>query len=309
MSLESKLLDPGGTVLLYGTTPPRAGSPEEAVRFAAARLEERVRGLPLDGLVVYDLQDESARTSVPRPFPFTATVDPRLYSQLLSALTGKSAICYKCIGQMTEAEWAAWLAETRARYDVRLLSIVGRPTSKGASHPMSLARAFEIAAAHPARPVLGAVAIAERHAAASESRRMLEKIRRGCGYFVSQAVYDVEATLRLLADYRRDCAEAGIAPRRLVLTFTPCGRERTMAFIKWLGISVPEPVERAIFSAADPLAKSVAICRDHLRRILDEAGTGAPPLGVNVESVSIQRAEIEGSIALFHALHEVLAGR
>jgi hypothetical protein len=33
------------------------------------------------------------------------------------------------------------------------------------------------------------------------------------------------------------------------------------------------------------------------------------PLGVNVESVSINRDEIDASVDLFHALREVLAGK
>src|SRR4051794_16585492 len=97
MSLKSKLLSPDGFVLLYGTTPPRSGSPADLIHGAAAKLAERVRGLPLDGFVVYDLQDETARTPVPRPFPFTPTVDSRGYSKLLGELTGRPVVCYKCI--------------------------------------------------------------------------------------------------------------------------------------------------------------------------------------------------------------------
>jgi len=37
MDLKSKLLDPAQTVLLYGTTPPRLGTPDEQVSAAANR--------------------------------------------------------------------------------------------------------------------------------------------------------------------------------------------------------------------------------------------------------------------------------
>ncbi|HXF67374.1 MAG TPA: hypothetical protein VNK67_11855 [Burkholderiales bacterium] len=307
MNLASKLLAPGGAVLLYGTTPPREGSAEEAVRFAAQRLGERVRRLPLDGLVVYDLQDESSRTPLPRPFPFSRTLDSRLYSKLLATLTGLPAITYHSIGQATEEEWRRWLDETGREPGLRLLSIVGRPSSKGAHYAMPLLRAFEIAAAHRCGYTLGGVAIAERHrAAASESRRMLEKARAGCRFFVSQTVYHAGPTVRLLADYVRDCAQAGTPPRRVILTFAPCGREKTMAFIKWLGIEVPEATERAILDAPDPLAKSIAICRDNLREILEQDYLGRLPLGLNIESVSINRDEIDASVELFHTLAEVL---
>jgi hypothetical protein len=69
MSLLTKLLDHTQYVMLYGTTPPRSGSSDERIITAAAKLAERIQRLALDGLIVYDVQDESGRISVPKPFP------------------------------------------------------------------------------------------------------------------------------------------------------------------------------------------------------------------------------------------------
>lgn len=306
MTFASKLAERSRPLFLYGTTPPREGSPQELVDSAAGRLAERIGHLPLDGIVVYDIQDESGRTSAPRPFPFMRTIDPRVYSRLLHRLTAKTVVTYKSIGQLDAGQWREWLTQTARDYEIRCLALVGRPTSKGAPYPLSLLDAFDIAAAHPARFTLGGVAIAERHAArASESARMLEKMRRGCEFFVSQAVYHSAGAVRLLSDYARDCRAAGIAPRRVVLTFTPCGREKTMNFIKWLGIAVPEETEKAIFSAPAPLAASIEVCRANLRAILEQVAATEVPLGINVESVSINKDEIDASVDLFHALAEV----
>jgi 5,10-methylenetetrahydrofolate reductase len=306
--LKEALLDPGKTLVLYGTTPPRAGATAEIVRNAAEKLAARVRPLPLDGIVVYDIQDESGRTASPRPFAFTGTVDPRDYSRLLRELTGKSAITYKCVGANDEAAWNAWLGAA-ARVGVQFLSIVGRPTS-GVRYPLSLSRAIRLAAAHPAGFTVGGVVIAERHTAErSEAARMLAKGIEGCGYFISQTVYHAGASERLLADYARDCRGAGIEPRRVVLTFSPVGRDKTMTFLKWLGVKLPRETQRAILGAPDPLARSIDICRENLRRILAHDYAHSIPLGVNVESVSINKDEIDASVDLFHALAEVLAER
>jgi hypothetical protein len=309
VDLAAKLRDPARAVSLYGTTPPRADAGDAAVRVAAERLAERLRALPLDGLVVYDIQDESGRTAAPRPFAFAGTIDPRVYARLLARCTGLGTITYKSLGTMDDAAWRAWLAESDAAYGVSLLSVVGRPTS-GVAHALPLARAIRIAAEHAGRFTVGGVVIAERHTVQrSEAARMLAKSLEGCAYFISQTVYHAQATTRLLRDYLRDCRGAGAAPRRVVLTFSPVGRERTLAFLRWLGVRVPEETAREILQAARPLERSIAICRDNLRRILDSAGAGTVPLGVNVESVSINRDEIEASIELFHALREVLAER
>jgi hypothetical protein len=292
--------------LLYGTTPPRLGTPPEEVAAAADKLAARLQGLPLDGVVVYDIQDETGRTQLPRPFPFVGTIDPRDYARLLVQRCGKPAITYKSLGALDESAWRTWLSES---IDTRLLSIVGRPTS-GVSYPLSLSRAIRIAAEHPAGFTVGGVAIAERHSARrSEAARLLAKGIEGCSYFISQTVYHAPPTQRLLRDYLRDCRGAGADPRRVILTFAPCGREKTMAFLRWLGVNVAPETERAILGAARPLAKSIEICRDNLRRILDGPYRGAIPLGVNVESVSINRDEIDASIELFHVLRETLEGR
>jgi hypothetical protein len=308
MDLAAKLADRRGTVLLYGTTPPREGSPESLVQSAAHRLAERIGGLPLDGLIVYDLQDESVRTAVPRPFPFARTIDSRSYARLLGELTGRAAVTYKCVGELDEAQWRTWLDETGREPAVRALSIVGRPSSAGTAPALPVTRAFAVAAAHPAGFTLGGVAIAERHAAVpSEATRMLAKAEQGCRFFVTQAIYDPEATVLLLRDYARGCRDRGRAPARVIFTFTPCGRAKTMAFMKWLGISISEATARAILAAPAPIARSVEVCLDSLRAILVQPGFEDVPLGVNVESVSINRDEIDASVDLLRAVAEVLA--
>ena len=301
MDLRAKLPDPAQAVLLYGTTPPRLGTAPEQVAAAADKLAARLNGLPLDGLVVYDIQDETGRTSLPRPFPFVGTLDPRDYAKLFKPPT----LVYKALGRMDEAQWRAWLAQSSA---LEFLSIVGRPAAD-TPYPLPLSRAIRIAS-ETERLVIGGVVIAERHDdSRSEAARMLAKGLGGCSYFISQTVYHAPPTQRLLADYLRDCRGAGAEPKRVVLTFAPCGREKTLAFMRWLGVNVLPETERAILGAANPLAKSIEICRDNLRRILDGNYSKEIPLGVNVESVSINRDEIDASVDLFHALKEVLAGR
>jgi hypothetical protein len=306
MDLQSKLLDASQRVLLYGTTPPRAGTPPDQIDAAADKLAARLAGLPLDGVVVYDIQDETGRTASPRPFPYIGTVDPRDYAALLRQRLGVPPITYKALGTMDEAQWRAWLEASRG--EVEFLSIVGRPAS-GVRYALPLSRAIRIAT-EMKRFVVGGVVIAERHDdQRSEAARLLAKGIEGCGYFISQAVYHAPPTQRLLADYLRDCRGAGTPPKRIVLTFAPCGREKTLAFLRWLGVNIAPETERAILGAARPLERSIQICRDNLRRILDGAYADAIPLGVNVESVSINRDEIDASVELFHALGEVLQGK
>jgi len=301
MDLQPKLLDAARPLRLYGTTPPRAGTPAEQVVAAAGKLAARLTAFAPDALVVYDIQDETGRTERPRPFPFTGTVDPRDYARFFDAPT----IVYKALGTVDEAAWRAWLDNSRS---VQFLSIVGRPAA--GKYALPLSRAIRLASAHAAGFTIGGVVIAERHTAErSEAARLLAKGIEGCRYFISQTVYHVPPTERLLADYLRDCRGAGVEPRRIILSFAPVGREKTLAFLRWLGVNVAPETEREILGAARPLAQSIRICRDNLRRILDGKYAASIPLGVSVESVSINRDEIDASVDLFHALGEVLEGR
>ena len=307
MSFETNLKETKRFVLLYGTTPPRLGSAESDIASAAAKLAARIKTMPLDGIVVYDVQDESSRVSEPRPFPFLPTIDSRVYAKMLQELSGVPVITYKCVAQMGTADWKAWLEQAAQTYGLPCLSLVGAPSANVSKPPMSLPEAVRIAAATEHHFTLGGVCIAERHKPGkSESQRMLQKAEDGCSFFISQAIYSPETTIQLLKDYWLDCRRLGIAPKRIVLTFTPCGRPKTLEFIRWLGVNISTATEHAILSATNPVAKSIEICRETLSRILDEDACRSLPLGINVESVSINKMEIDGSIELFNALHGVL---
>ena len=63
-------------ILTYGITPPKSETPSEKIAQIAEKTVARIIPLDIDALVVYDVQDESARTSEERPFPFLKALDP-----------------------------------------------------------------------------------------------------------------------------------------------------------------------------------------------------------------------------------------
>jgi hypothetical protein len=307
MKLQQKLPDARQFVSIYGTTAPRADLPPERIVRAADKLAARIRNLPLDGLVVYDVQDEPGRSPEPRPFPFLPTLDSRVYAKILHERTAQPVITYKSITGISSDAWQPWLTETREEYGIEYLSLVGVSSSQLADRGISLSQATQVAAAHPAGFTLGGVVIAERHRPdRPESDRILHKMRNGCRFFISQAIYDADTTIQLLNDYSQLCQREETAPTRIIMTFIPCGRARTLEFMRWLGVGIAPQTEDAILNAPAPITKSIEICCQNLRAILDQAYTHHLPLGINVESISINREEIDASIDLFHALQEVL---
>ena len=91
-------------------------------------------------------------------------------------------------------------------------------------------------------------------------------------------------------------------PLPIILMFSPCGSEKTLAFMKWLGIAFPRWLENELRLAADPLAKSLELCERIFAEVWDYARDKDIPLGVNVESVSIRKTEIEASVELLQLL-------
>ena len=72
--------------------------------------------------------------------------------------------------------------------------------------------------------------------------------------------------------------------------------------MKWLGIAFPRWLENDLRFANDPLEMSLRLCERIFEEIWDYAKTKGIPVGVNVESVSIRKDEIDASVELFRRL-------
>ena len=84
----------------------------------------------------------------------------------------------------------------------------------------------------------------------------------------------------------------------IVFSFSVCGSLKTLEFLQWLGVTAPRWIENELRHADDTLDASyeqaVAMALDLIafcRRL-------GVPFGLNVESVSIRKVEIEASVRL-----------
>ncbi len=272
----------------------------------AAQQEARLGSLGLDGLIIYELQDEAERTSEPRPFPFLPTVDPLAYAHQHLGRLAVPKIVYRCVSRDTAAGLVGWLQQPRPASSQ--LSVLVGAASRHAPASLRLTEAYALARQHAPAHVLGGIAIAERHArTGDEHERILAKTEAGCRFFVTQAVYDVTATKSLLSDYALATRRSGVEPVPIILTFSPCGSAKTLAFMQWLGIAFPRWLENELRHAPDPLATSVGLCEKIYAEAWEYARDKGLPLGVNVESVSIRKAEIEASVELFRRLRALMS--
>ncbi len=293
-------------VYFIGTTPPKKGTSVDDTKKIAEKLLERVSDIDFDGLIVYDIQDENSRTNKPRPFPFKSTHDPRQYSQLLNEISTRPVITYKSVVQSDSKAFEQWASEAWTDYGIRDLVLVGSP-SKNNQISLPLSDAYDALVNHPNNFFIGGVTIAERHASkGNEHQRLIKKQQQGCQFFISQAIYNPQATIDMLTRYAIECKQKNIAPQRFILTFSPCGSAKTLEFIEWLGVSVPEATSLRILNADKPLYESIRICTNSLRQILDAVLPYELPLGLNIESLTNRKEEIDGSILLYKLLRSTM---
>lgn len=296
MDLPRRIASRQGEFLLFALTPPRLSSAPEKLREIAEVTVSRLEPLGLDGLIMYDIDDESDRNPEERPFPFLPTMDPADYLDGYLRAWRTPVVVYRATAKYSEGRLRDWMASQDAA--TRLAVFVGAP-SRETRVATTLRRAQQLHAEVKPELLLGAVAIPERHARRGEEHlRLLAKQEAGCSYFVTQVVYDVEAAKNLVSDYVYECRDRGVDPVPVVFTFSVCGSMKTLQFLRWLGVDVPRWIENDLRHAEDTLEASLEHAEATALDLMSFCRRLDVPFGVNVESVSIRRVEIEASLRL-----------
>lgn len=292
--MKTKILNKEFGILTYGITPPKSTNSHEKIQKIAKTQIERISHLDIDALIIYDVQDESDRTQEERPFDFVSFVDPSVYANEYLKELKIPKIVYRCVGNYDKADFVNWLNSDQDDYSV----FVGTAASDQRVK-ITLDEAYAEHSKADTKPLLGGVTIPERNLVLRDEPQRLEaKVNNGCDYFVSQCVYDTAISKAFLREYKAYFEEHDLPIKPIIFTLTPCGSEKTLKFIKWLGIRVPKWVEEDLLQADDMLAHSLNLISAFFVELTSYAKKLDIPIGCNIESVSIRKTEIEASIDL-----------
>lgn len=291
-------------ILLYGITPPKSQTATEKVSEIAEKTLARLHGLDIDALIVYDVQDESARTAEERPFPFLSALDPfdfaREYLQPLQI----PKIIYRPAGKFTKEELRQWIIDLTSQQFFPVFVGVPSPDFQPIT---SLPEAYQIWQDYQENSVIGAVTIPERHAVLNdEDQRILDKMSNGVSYFISQCVFNVDYAKRMLADLAQTCEKQGHELPTVIFTITACGSKKTLHFMEWLGIHIPDSVKENLLASENILETSVDLCLQIAEELTNFCISKGIPFGFNIESVAIRKDEIEASIRMVNQISEML---
>lgn len=292
-------------ILLYGITPPKSQTTPEKLSEIATRTLNLLCAIDIDALIVYDVQDESARTTEERPFPFIGALDPFEYaSQYLRPLTVPKII-YRPAGKFTKQELCAWLQDLKKHrfYPV----FVGLPAPDYVVKT-SLKEAYEVwREEHRDHSVIGAITIPERHAILKdEDVRILDKVDAGVSYFISQCIFNVEYTKQILEALIVACDNKKQELPTIIFTLTVCGSVKTLQFMEWLGIHIPNDIKEELTASASPVERSVALAIAIAKDLIQYCLQRSIPFGFNIESVAVRKEEVDASLELVNTIGGLL---
>ncbi|CAN5310557.1 hypothetical protein BH09BAC3_BH09BAC3_10930 [soil metagenome] len=302
---SSKIKRKESGILLYGITPPKAQSSPEKINEIVAKNLNIFRSLDIDALVIYDVQDESARTTEERPFPFSSALDPFEYTKdYLQELTIPKII-YRPAGKFTKTELEQWLHGLKDHGCHPIF--VGLPAPDSIPKT-SLPEAYAIFREHHAHhSVIGAITIPERHAILKdEDVRILDKVDSGVSYFISQCIFNVEYTKKILDDLIIACQNKKQELPTIIFTLTICGSAKTLYFMEWLGIHIPDEIKEDLKSCANPITRSAEIAIAIAKDLTHYCQERSIPFGFNIESVATRREEVDAALGLLNTVGGLL---
>jgi len=302
--LKDKIRSRKNGILLYGITPPKNKHTAKEIETIAMTHIHRINALEIDALVLYDIQDESDRTSEIRPFPFVETLDSSYYSKHYLRDLKVPVIVYKAVGKYKKDALTSWLESTKNQ---NFYSVFVGTASRKTKTNLSMKEAYGLKKAINPNLVLGGILIPERHMSkGDEHLRVFSKIDSGCEFFISQAVYNLAAAKQFLDDYAKYAANHHKPLVPIIFTFTPCGSTKTLEFMKWLGVNIPAGLEKKLMHSDDILEESVRLSRDNFEVLYRYGKKKGIPIGCNIESVAIRKVEIEASLRLLDEIKETI---
>jgi hypothetical protein len=299
-----KITNKESGILLYGITPPKSqNSPEKNADISRTRISQ-IQPLPIDGLVIYDLQDESNRTAQERPFAFLETVDPYVYASEYLKELSLPKIIYRSVGKFSAPELSSWIGAIQQSDYATVF--VGAPTREQVVQ-LKLSEAYGVWQQANQSCLLGGVTIPERHyTGRSEHMKIIDKMNAGCSFFISQCVYSIGYTKNVLSDLYFYCQTHQLQLPTIIFTLTTCGSVKTIDFMNWLGIHLPIWLKNELLNCQDILTRSVDLCVEIAEEIIDFCRTKNMPFGFNIESVSIRKDEIDASLYLLNKVNSLL---
>lgn len=315
MSFAERLRNGEGPLLLYEVVPPDRSAPQEREHHLAEYVSRLLADQAVHAVNVPEIRTEERDGH--RVTGLLEKQDPRQFGTAVSDLLDgdvDTVVNHVTVYESRDAQ-REWFRSTFTDFGIDDVVLVGGESSDvdypgpGVTEAAALAR--EVGESVGIDPCLGAITIpSRRREDFDEPERMVSKQRAGIEYFTSQVIYDPAATRALLRDYDAACAEAGVEPATVFLSFAPITGRKDVRFLEWLGVDIPDHViDWVLDDGVNPTHRSVRVAEHVLYDVLRfvEREELDVPVGLNVEH--IMRYNFEASELLLDRLSSLLEWR
>ncbi len=92
----------------------------------------------------------------------------------------------------------------------------------------------------------------------------------------------------------------------MIFTLTICGSLKTLHFMEWLGIHIPEDIKEELKGCSNALSRSVEMAISIAKDLIQYCQERSIPFGFNIESVATRKEEVDASVALLNTVSELL---
>jgi len=274
MTLRAKLHNPSAPLIFYEIIPPALADDEELND--RLKLVAEVAGL-VDVINIPEIREEVARGA--RNAKLRARMEPREFAKVIRDKYQLETVVNRVTVHDQVEIQTAWLRECAAKFGVQDLILVGGESAAFTYAGPNVLQAARMARAASPGFLLGGITIPSRK---SEAERVLAKLDAGIEFFTTQVLLESSHTIALLQ------ALEGVKTR-LILSFTPLSHPRDLAFLEWLGVSVPENVAQ-LFSRVDEreeaVKRSIALAKTILEEVCDFVTPRSPAIGIQVERIT-----------------------
>lgn len=285
-------------VFFEAIPPPRRAS-ATSIEDSLARLEGALKAVPrLSAVNIPEIVDENHLG-----IPLYRTHEPRSFGDMLRERMDVEVAVNKVVVHMaSRGDLLTWARTSILSHNVHNFVLVG-----GISHIRqypgpsvvescgilsNLFRNLEVE-----EGVMGCVTIPSR---GSEPERLFAKTLAGARFATTQILFGVTGVTEFLSGYSALCAEFGVEPATIFLSFAPLQDAHDVELSRWLGAEVPEEVEERILTNGEEaveFSKRTAV--QIYKELKGFASQTQPriPLGINVEQVSHHNLQAAVSLA------------
>ncbi len=239
MILREKLLNPAVPVTFFEMVPPAEGRPDAADR--SVKEVARIRPLA-DAINLPEIRDEHRGEA--RTFKFVPRVEPRSLAARIAGETGAEVLINR--GVVYDAAPVPWFRETREKFQVETVVLVGGESSRVTYPGPSVIEAAEQIRAAGLPMTLGGITIPSRR---GEAERIRRKRAAGLVFFTTQVLFDSNDIVGLVQSLN------GLEAR-ILLSFAPLSKPSDLEFLRWLGVDVPQNLDQFLFQGAGEDRKS-----------------------------------------------------